>query len=85
MTSFKNKNCPDRRCYFCNPVTVTSVNNYIRHLPVFFSQPEGQYYPETFHQKNRHRIETAFGQKRTLSSFRSRAETLCVSDFGLSL
>jgi len=32
----KGKNCPERRRDYCKPVSITTVNNYLRNLKVFF-------------------------------------------------
>ena len=39
----KNKNYPERRRDFRNPVSVTTINNYIRNLRVFFNWLERDY------------------------------------------
>jgi len=39
----KKKNCPDRRRDYRKPVSVTTINNYIRNIRVFFNWMEREY------------------------------------------
>ena len=39
----KSKNCPDRRRDYRKPVSVTTINNYIRNIRVFFNWMEREY------------------------------------------
>ena len=39
----KKKNCPDRRRDYRKPVSVTTINNYIRNIRVFFNWLEREY------------------------------------------
>lgn len=39
----KEKNCPDRRRDYRKPVSVTTINNYIRNIRVFFNWMEREY------------------------------------------
>ena len=39
----KKKNCPDRRRDYRKPVSVTTINNYIRNIRVFFNWMEWEY------------------------------------------
>ena len=40
----KKKNCPDRRRDYRKPVSVTTINNYIRNIRVFFNWMEREAY-----------------------------------------
>ena len=39
----KEKNCPDRRRDYRKPVSITTINNYIRNIRVFFNWMEREY------------------------------------------
>lgn len=39
----KKKNCPDRRRDYRKPVSITTINNYIRNIRVFFNWMEREY------------------------------------------
>ena len=39
----KSKNCPDRRRDYRKPVSITTINNYIRNIRVFFNWMEREY------------------------------------------